>query len=194
MTLSILFLVLSCKQNIKKEITNYDYYNVPVFDTLSKPLLIAITDEDYLQYGVNVAFINHNGDTIIPFGKYTYYGTDTLKYYANVIEHPNDSVWGRRIAIDRSQNILFDLVSFDNGPDYFSEGLTRSQRNGKMGFSNKYGQIVIPCIYDFVKSFENGKAEVTINTTEYIDIDGPPHIESKEWFYINKQGEKIKYE
>ena len=53
---------------------------------------------------MKVAFVNENNDTIIPFGKYAYFGTDTLGFYANVIEHTSDSTYGRQITIDRDQN------------------------------------------------------------------------------------------
>lgn len=183
--------LLSCRQNVKGEITNYKYFDVPKSDTLTRPALTAITNEEYLQYGSNIAFVDIKGDTIIPFGKYAYYGTDSLEFYANVLEHPNDSSWGRQIAIDKNENILFDLVIFDNGPEPFHEGLTRIIRNGKMGYANKYGQIVIPCIYDYAKWFENGKAEVTYNVTEYLDMGEHKRVESDEWFEINKKGVKI---
>ena len=183
--------ILSCKKYIYKEITNYQYFDKPISDTISIEILKAVTDEEYLQYGVRVAFINDNNDTIIPFGKYAYYGTDTLEFYANVIEHPNDSIYGRQIAIDRNQNVLFDIVMFDNGPEPFNENLTRVLRNGKMGYANKFGQIIIPCEYDYAKWFENGKAEVTYNAKEYFDLDDHKRVESDEWYVIDKKGKEI---
>jgi hypothetical protein len=184
--------ILSCRKYIDKESTNYQYFDKQISDTISTEKLKAVTNEEYLQYGVNVAFINENNDTIIPFGKYAYYGTDTLEFYANVIEHPNDSTYGRQIAIDRNQNVLFDIVMFDNGPEPFNEGLMRVLRNGKMGYANKFGQIVIPCEYDYAKWFENGKAEVTYKAKEYLDLDEHKRVESDEWFEIDKNGERIK--
>jgi len=97
------------------------------------------------------------------------YGTDTLEYYANVIEHPNDSIYGRQIAINRNQNILFDVVMFDNGPEPFVEGLTRVLRNGKMGFANKFGQVVIPCKYDFVKWLLKNNCDIDHNLVKKND-------------------------
>lgn len=138
-----------------------------------------------------MAYINSKGDTIIPFGKYAYFGTDTLAHFAYVMEHPNDSTYGRCIAINQNQKTLFDIVIFDCGPDYFNEGLTRVLRNGKMGFVNHYGEIIIPCRYDYAKSFYNGTAEVTYHAEEHYDLDEHLIVESKEWFFINPQGEKI---
>ena len=188
-TLSVAF---SCRKYIQKETTDYKYFDRPKSDTVSTNKLKAITDEEYLQYGVRVAFVSENNDTIIPFGKYAYYGTDTLEFYANVIEHPNDSTYGRQIAIDKNQNVLFDIVMFDNEPEPFNDGLTRVLRNGKMGYANKFGQIVIPCEYDYAKWFDNGKAEVTYNAKEYFDLEEHKRVESDEWFEIDKKGKKLK--
>jgi KWG Leptospira. len=182
----------SCRKYIDKKMTNYQYYDKQISDTISIERLKAVTNEEYLQYGVKIAFVNKNNDTIIPFGKYAYYGTDTLEFYANVIEHPNDSTYGRQIAIDRNQNILFDIVMFDNGPEPFNENLTRVLRNRKMGYANKFGKIIIPCKYDYAKWFENGKAEVTYNAKEYFDLDSHKQVESDEWFLIDKKGKERK--
>ncbi len=182
----------SCRQNKEGVITNHEYYDIYPSDTSGEPGLTAVTDEEFLQYGARVAFINYSGDTIIPFGKYAYYGTDTLIHYANVIKLSNDSTYGRQIAIDRNQRVLFDLVMFDNGPEPFSEGLTRILRNGRMGYANEYGQIVIPCIYDYATHFENGKAQVTFDAVEYNDIDEHRRVESDEWLEIDREGKRIK--
>lgn len=49
--------------------------------------------------------------------------------------------------------------------------------NGKHGWIDKTGQVVIPLKYDDAESFENGKARVKLNG---------------EWFYIDKQGNRVK--
>lgn len=187
----VLLTLSSCRQHIKREITDYKYYEIQDLDTTLSDSLIAVTDEKYLQYGSNVAYIDSQGDTIIPFGRFAYFGTDTLIHFATVIAHSNDSAWGRQIGIDRNQNILFDIVMFDNGPESFHDGLLRVLRNGKMGYANRFGQIVIPCIYDYAKWFEDGKAEVTFKAKEYIDMEEHRRIESDEWFKIDKKGNKI---
>ncbi|MCL5129994.1 MULTISPECIES: WG repeat-containing protein [unclassified Algibacter] len=185
------FIALSCREYVDKGLTNYRYFDRALADTIPKKKLKAVTNEAYLQYGVNVAFVNESNDTVIPFGKYAYYGSDTLEFYANVMEHPNDSTYGRQIAIDRNEHILFDLVMFDNGPEPIKGGLTRVLRNGKMGYANVFGQVVIACKYDYVKWFENGKAEVTYNAKEFFDLDEHRAIESEEWFLIDKKGKRV---
>lgn len=186
-----LVIISSCRQYIEREITDYKYYNVQDSVKFSSDSLIAITDEEYLQYGSRVAYVNLKGDTIIPFGHFAYFGTDTLIHFATVLEHPNDTVFGRQIAIDRNQSILFEIVMFDNGPESFHDGLLRVLRNGKMGYANRFGQVVIPCIYDYAKWFDNGEAEVTFKAKEYIDMEEHRRVESDEWFKIDKKGNKI---
>ncbi len=190
---SSLSCIFSCGQKSQSETTDYVYYDKTKSDTTNVEILIAVTDEEFLQFGSRVAYLNTKGDTIIPFDKYAYLGTDTLTHYANVIEFLKDSSYGRWITIDRNQNALYDIVSFDNGPDYFYEGLVRAKRNGKMGFANKYGQITISCKYDFVWWFKDGKAKVTFDAREIRDqYDDHTRIESDEWFYIDKNGKRIK--
>lgn len=45
----------------------------------------------------------------------------------------------------------------------FIEGLSIIQNNGKVGYINHSGEIVIPCEYDYVSSFTEGYAAVTLN-------------------------------
>lgn len=181
----------SCRRVVEESVTDYHYYDIQASDTLAAPTLYAITHEEFLQYGADVAYVDSLGDTLIPFGKYAYFGSDTFSYYADVIEHPDDGSYGRRIGIDHLQRILFDLVVFDNGPDYFVEGLTRVKRNGKMGFANKYGEVVIPCIYDYARWFKNGRAQVTFDAVKYYDLDERLRVDSDEWFTIDRAGNTI---
>ncbi len=189
--LAIFLELVSCRNYIERELTNYQYHDIENSDAVLLEPLIAVTNEEYLQYGSNVAFVNIQGDTIMPFGKFAYFGTDTLRYYANVLIHPNDSTYGRTVGVNRNGDILFDLVWFDNGPDYFNEGLTRVERNGKMGYANEKGEVVIPCQYAYARWFENGVAEVTFEAKEFRDLDEHLRVESDSWFEIDKHGNRI---
>jgi hypothetical protein len=187
------FVLFSCEQNAEKEISNFEYYDIAELDINSEENLFAITDEDFLQLGSRVAYVNIIGDTILPFGKYNYLGTDTLKFFANIVLPKKEGSSGRWVGINHKGEILFDLVNFDNEPDYFQEGLTRVTRNGKMGFSNQYGQVVIPCIYDHAWWFKSGQAKVTYDANETRDkYDEHTIIESDQWFYIDRNGIEIK--
>jgi len=183
--------IFSCREKAETENTDFEYFDKLITDSSTIEILIAVTDEEFLQYGSRVAYLNIKGDTIIPFDKYAYLGTDTLTYFANVIKLTNDSSYGRWVAIDRNQNTLYDIVPFDNGPDSFKEGLVRVKRNGKMCFANQYGQVTIPCKYDFAWWFEDDRAKVTFDARE-IENDDHTRIESDKWFYIDKKGKKIK--
>jgi hypothetical protein len=191
LSLTTLLTITSCRQKIDRTFIDYDYYDIAATDTLGASKLLAVTDEGILQYGARVAYVVNLGDTIIPFGKFAYYGTDTLEHYANVIEWINDSTYGRQVGINRHQEIIFDLVMFDNGPEPFNEGLTRVLRDGKMGYANKFGQVVIPCIYDYAKWFDKGVAEVTFNATIYLDGDDHRQVVSDEWLRIDKSGQQL---
>ena len=57
----------------------------------------------------------------------------------------------------------------------YANGLAYVKQNGKYGYINKSGEVVIPIRYDDAEKFEGGKAKVT--------KDGDS-------FYINMQGEK----
>lgn len=51
----------------------------------------------------------------------------------------------------------FDKVSV------FSEGLARVSADGKWGFIDTEGQMVVPCVYDFAWDFHDGLARVRSN-------------------------------
>ena len=55
----------------------------------------------------------------------------------------------------------------------FSEGLAPVKQEGKSGFINTQGEVVIPCIYDFSWYFSEGLATV---------------VQNDKWGLINTQG------
>jgi len=69
------------------------------------------------------------------------------------------------VYVDRDQLPVLRPYIFDNGPDYYEEGLARFVDNGKMGFHNEALHVVIPAVYDFVFPFENGTAQAGTNCT-----------------------------
>ena len=151
--------------------------------------LIVVSPDSLIELGSPIGFVNLKGDTIIPIGKYSHCWTDTLKTYAIVFDKENTN--GETVAIDRNENILFDIYFFDNGPDELSEGLFRVKRNDKIGYADKNGFIMIPCVYECAYPFENGTAKVAYHCKESKDDCGHTTPESEEWFYIDKNGIKI---
>ncbi|WP_010301591.1 WG repeat-containing protein [Candidatus Odyssella thessalonicensis] len=67
---------------------------------------------------------------------------------------------GTYYRMDLNGNLKFESVFYDNGWDYYEEGLARFLKDGKVGFHDKKGNIVIPPSYDFAKYFEKGVAIV----------------------------------
>ncbi|MGN5537861.1 MULTISPECIES: WG repeat-containing protein [unclassified Alcaligenes] len=59
----------------------------------------------------------------------------------------------------RGEALLRPFI-YDNGPDYFEEGLARFVHDGKMGFHDEALRIWVPARYDFAFPFVNGKAQV----------------------------------
>lgn len=84
---------------------------------------------------------------------------------------------------------------FDNGPDYFKEGLARTIKNNKFGFINKKLTVVIKPEYDFAFHFVNGQAKVC-NGCSLKPAGEHKTVEGGQWGVIDKQGNivtEIKY-
>lgn len=51
--------------------------------------------------------------------------------------------------------------------------MVRVKLNGKWGYLDRTGDVVIPMIYDDAGNFKNGKAEVQLNADRFcIDVKG----------------------
>ena len=118
-----------------------------------KDYLLSYSETDSLGnelYGYKTT----NGEIAIK-ARYHMVYTDTLCRMATVMT----TEW-EVICIDRHDNILCRPFIFDNGPDYVSEGVFRIVENGKMGFADTNGNIVIPAVFDFVAPFGEGVEEL----------------------------------
>lgn len=71
-------------------------------------------------------------------------------------EKSEKNAWG--YVYDRNGKFLYQPFLFDNGADYFSEGVRRLVKNGKLGFADRNGKIVIEAEHDFVAPFNYGYA------------------------------------
>jgi hypothetical protein len=56
--------------------------------------------------------------------------------------------------------VMVRTVTFDNGADYFSEGLARSQVDGKIGFVDRRLSTIIAPSHDWASQFERGASIV----------------------------------
>ncbi|MCD6116147.1 WG repeat-containing protein [bacterium] len=148
--------------------------------------LTKIYSGQYDAVGVPTGYINSKGDTIIPIGKYYYCYSDTIRNFGIVMEKG-----GRIIGIDKTDNELFDIFKYDNGPDYVSDGLFRIMKNGKIGYADMNGKIIIKPQFDCAYPFKNGLAKVSKKCIT--EKKGEYSIwKSNDWFYINKKGRAIK--
>lgn len=71
-------------------------------------------------------------------------------------EQKEKNAWG--YVYDRKGNFLYRPFFYDNGADYFSEGVRRFVKNGKVGFADRNGTVVIKPEHDFVSPFNYGYA------------------------------------
>ena len=183
----IILLLISCNsksENGKIETTK-SYFNI----TDDKDTLISVSD-GLFEYGSSCGYINKHGDTVIPIGTFEMCFTDTFATFAYVVDK---KIYGdRMVAINRDKKIIFDAYLFDNGPDYVSEGLFRIKRNGKIGYANEIGEVIIEPKFECAYPFENGKAKVAYDCETNKDDLEHSSWESSKWFYIDKNGNKTK--
>ena len=155
--------------------------------------LIAHTTEPYLEVGVPVCYLNERGDTIVPYGKYRYCQTDTIKKIGFVYENkPKDA---RIICINDAGKELFYVFKYDNGPDYTQEGLFRiMDEDGLVGFADSLGNVIIEPQFKFAYPFKGGKTKATLKGERKVvpESDGEKHYwESETWFYIDKKNRRL---
>lgn len=150
--------------------------------------LIAHTTEKHIEAGVHVCYLNERGDTIVPYGKYKFCQTDTIRHIGFVCENKQDA---RIVCIDNQGKELFYVFKCDNGPDHIREGLFRiMDDNGLVGFSDSLGNVVIKPQFKFATPFENGKAQTT--TSGKAHDDGEHSFwTSDEWQLVSYNGTKM---
>lgn len=181
-------LLLACNnyQSDKLNFVKKEY--ATIIEASLKDKLIPITNDGEFKFGVRCAFINNLGDTIIPFGKFSAFETDTLVTFTIVKDEKNGVV-----GINRKGEVLFDAFIYgDVQLDSYAEGLVRILQNEKIGFADETGKIVIKPNYKCAYPFINGRAKVAYECKDVKDGLEHSNWESESWFYINKKGEKIK--
>ena len=147
--------------------------------------LIRTVNGDFDEIGVENGYLNSKREMVIGYGKYYHCVTDTFRTFAIVY-----TTSGKIVGIDRAENELFEVFVYDNGPDPISEGLFRIVKNGKIGYADKNGRIVIEPEFQCAFPFKNGIAKVSTDCEEI--KDGEHTLwESNNWTYINKEGKII---
>jgi hypothetical protein len=87
--------------------------------------------------------------------------------------------------------VIRGVPVMDNGADWFHNGLVRIVRNGKYGFANRRGQLVISPVYDGALNFEKGLATVCQGCKSKCSApnDCEYHIfAGGHWFQIDTKG------
>ncbi|NMA94130.1 MAG: hypothetical protein GX975_05655 [Clostridiales bacterium] len=127
---------------------------------------LAAVTKDPWGYG-EWGYIDKSGREVIPF-KYE----KAYPFFDGMAQVENGDTYG--YFIDTSGNQKFSyLYNSYFVEDYFYEGLVLVQKDNKFGFINKNGELAIPFIYDFAKSFSDGMALVEKNGKfGYIDTSG----------------------
>lgn len=183
----IIVFLISC--NSKPESVKIESDKLYSNITYNKDTLFSLKD-DLFEYGSSRGYVNSKGDTIIPDGTIEMCFTDTFGTFAYVFD--KDLYGEGMVAINRNKEIIFDAYLFDNGPDYISDDLFRIKRNGKIGFANEIGEVIIEPKFECAYPFENGKAKVAYDCETIKDDIEHSSWESSHWFYIDLNGKKIK--
>lgn len=164
-----------------------------LIESLPKGYLTAHTTEPYLESGVPVCYLNEHGDTIVPYGKYLFCQTDTIRNIGFAYEAKRENA--KIVCIDYTGKELFYVFNYDNGPDYVQEGLFRiMDAKNLIGFADTSGHVVIKPQFKFAFPFKNGKAKVTFEgkRMQIPDTKGEQYYwESDDWKYINREGEIV---
>ncbi len=80
---------------------------------------------------------------------------------------------------------------YDNGPDYFVEGLRRFVKNGKIGFADRNGKVIIEPKHDFVDYFNYGYASFCDGCDWEKTDDEHKSIVGGKWGMMNARGETV---
>lgn len=94
------------------------------------------------------------------------------------------------VYINQHGDHLIRPFIFDNGPDYFHEGLARFIRNNKAGFFDIHGQVVIEPEYDFASPFSEGFAVVCMGC-RLRQLDEHFTVEGGRYGFIDRKGSLV---
>ena len=83
------------------------------------------------------------------------------------------------------------VLTYDNGPDYFEEGLARTIRSGKVGFVDRSLSEVIRPAWDFAFPFAGGYAVVCNGCRSYPVSDEHSQMRDGQWGYIDRSGRVV---
>jgi len=148
--------------------------------TETDDILVSFVEKEE-HYG----FKNMKGDVVIS-AKYSASFTDTFNKKIAFVIDKKDGL----IAIDKKGNYVLSPYWFDNGPDYFEEGLFRFTENKKLGFADSNGNKIISAQFEAVGIFSNNRAPFCDGCKE--EMEGEYSVwRGGKWGFIDKTGKKI---
>lgn len=130
-----------------------------IFTFLSLLFVQLSVAQSIVRYGNEkyICYKDTEGKNIVKSKKYVIAFTDTITSIGFVGNRK-----GKIICIDNHGKELFEVYKIDNGPDYVSDGIFRIiGKNGKVGFADTCGIIVIPPVFSYATPFRDGEAKVT---------------------------------
>lgn len=163
----ILFLIASC--NTKQKNDYLVKFHIGEIDEIGSP----------------TGYLNSRGDTIIPIEKYFYGYADTIRNFGMVMENGT----GKILGIDKNANELFEVFRYDNGPDNTESGLFRIIKDGKIGYANSQGKVIIEPKFDCAYAFEGEFAKVS-DDCQTLENDESNRWKSNAWYHITKEGKR----
>lgn len=104
-------------------------------------------------------------------------------------EAQEKDAWG--YVYDKKGNFLYRPFFYDNGADYFSEGVRRFVKNGKVGFADRNGKTIIEAKHDFVSPFNYGYAAFCDGCDWEKTGDEHKSIVGGTWGVMNFKGEIV---
>lgn len=87
---------------------------------------------------------------------------------------------------------MVEVLTYDNGPDPFAEGLARGRIGSDFVYVDQQLAVKIRTPYTFGTPFENGRADVCTGCVSVL-VDGGEHsiMQGGSWGVIDKQGREI---
>ncbi|MGI9383493.1 MAG: WG repeat-containing protein [Methyloligellaceae bacterium] len=122
------------------------------FDAGAQPKCAQQADLKPFEHNGKFGYKNKAGETVVP----ARYIIAKCFLETGIAAVADENSWA---YIDRHGNVVLRPFIFDNGPDYFAEGLARFVKDGKMGFFDIQGRVVIDARFDWVEPFSNGRAK-----------------------------------
>jgi hypothetical protein len=171
----------------KDELTPVTYRRSEDKEPAKHPFIKAFQDPKTNLYG----FKDQNNQIIIqPIYRSAY---DFTIHNVADVQYSTHNVTKGWYQINTMGERLTKRYIFDNGPDYYRSGLSRFQKNGKVGFINRKGEIVVKADYDHANPFVFVQPIALACKGCVIEKQGccDYKVKGGKWSVINQKGEKV---